>query len=84
MILSACECSGHMNSLASHLHVIIKDVYYFLLTVATIGMRNASLTQTEDAVSIQVCVTLINSMQLEISLTAFVETSPITATGLYS
>ena len=46
-------------------------------------MVTSILTQTEDAMSIQVCAVLINSMQLEISLTAFMETSPITATGLY-
>ena len=51
-------------------------------TVATIGMATATLTKMESAVSIQVCTVLINSMQLEISLTAFIETSPVTATGL--
>jgi hypothetical protein len=43
-------------------------------------MRYPTLTRTENAVSVGVCATLI-SMQLEISLTAFIETSPVTATG---
>lgn len=43
-------------------------------------MRYATLTQTENAYSVSVCVTLIY-MWLEISLTALIETSPVTATG---
>ena len=55
--------------------------YYINLTVATIGMRNATLTLMENDASIDVCVTLINFVQLEIPLTVFIETSPVTATG---
>jgi hypothetical protein len=64
--------------MSSHLRLTTCFYYYI---VATIGMRDATLTQIENAASIDVCVTLINSMQLEISLTAFIETSPVTATG---
>jgi hypothetical protein len=47
-------------------------------------MRNATLTvhEAENATSIDICVTFINSTRLEIPrLTAFLETSAVTATG---
>jgi uncharacterized membrane protein len=53
-----------------------------LSIVAAIGMRNATLTEVENTTSVDICVTLINSTRLEVSrLTAFIETSPVTATG---
>lgn len=69
------------STLPGSYYLLNNNIIIILLTVATIGMRDATLTQMENSVSFQVCVTLINSMQLEISLTAFIETSPVTATG---
>ena len=44
-------------------------------------MTSSSLTQLENSVDITVCVLLLQSQRLEITLTAFVTTEAITATG---
>ena len=44
-------------------------------------METPTITVTEDTLSVSVCAVLINLVQLEIPLTAFVETQPVTATG---
>ena len=53
---------------------------HFFPSVAVIGMTSPNLSQTEDSIDVSVCVTLLQS-QLEITLTAFIETQGVTATG---
>ena len=44
-------------------------------------MVTSTLTTTEADTSISVCAVIINFVQLEVPLTAFVQTQAITATG---
>ena len=53
-------------------------------TVALIGMESASIVETESDLSLNVCVQLINLIQLDIPLTAFIDTQSGTATGKIS
>ena len=55
----------------------------YLYTVAEIGMVRSTFMTTEADSSISVCAVLINFVELDIPLTAFVQTQPITATGWY-
>ena len=52
-------------------------------TVAEIGMVRSALTTTEADTSISLCAVLINFVELDIPLTAFVQTQAITAAGWF-
>ena len=54
-----------------------------MLAVATIGMEVPTLSHTENALSFSVCVLLLGSSAIEVpTLTSFIETQAITATGV--
>ena len=55
----------------------------YLHTVAEIGMVEPTIMVTEAGTSISLCAVLINLVQLDIPLTAFVQTQAITATGWF-
>ena len=52
-------------------------------TVAQIGMARSTLTTTEADTSISLCAVLINLVELDISLTALVQTQAVTAAGWF-
>ena len=46
-----------------------------------IGMVNSAITEMERSTSLNICIEIINRVELEIGLSASVETLEITATG---
>lgn len=57
----------------------LNNIYY--LAVAVIGMEQPAITRTESRTSISLCIVVINRVQLDIDLSASIETHEITATG---
>ena len=53
----------------------------YLRTVAEIGMMTPNIMEVEAEGSISLCVVLINLVELDIPLTAFVQTQAGTASG---
>ena len=50
-------------------------------SVAIIGMEYPAIARTENSVYISLCVVILNGVQLDITLSAAIETHEITATG---
>ena len=54
---------------------------HLITTGAVIGMTTPFINQIEASTTVSICAVLTGLTRLEISLTAFVRTQPITATG---
>jgi hypothetical protein len=63
------------------LNIIIVVNNNYLRTVAEIGMVRSIFMTTEADTSISLCAVLTNFVELDIPLTAFVQTQAITAAG---
>ena len=62
---------------------LLQLLLFLICTVAEIGMVEPTTMVTEAGTSIALCAVLINLVQLDIPLTAFVQTQAITATGWF-
>ena len=65
----------------SYLANAIITILLHMYTVAEIGMIRSTFTITEADTLITLCAVLINFVELDIPLTAIVQTQAVTATG---
>ena len=77
------EDDGMTNVLLNVATIIDQIIICYLYTVAEIGMVEPIAMVTEAETSISLCAVLINFVELEIPLTAFIQTQAITATGWF-